>query len=360
VSGEGGDDGQEKSFEASETKIRKSREKGDTPQSSEANSFMLYAGFLSVIFIVGGVAIRQLFSALSSMLAHPSMMGHRVLQDKDGQVLSELLTRIALAVSPVFLIPVVFIFGSLIVQRAIVIAPAKILPKLSRISLISNAKQKYGLNGMVEFLKRLAKLAFISVIALLFFAQAFFELAGLSAMSTFHLLGEMKDVTLELTLYMLIATGLITLVDLPYARFAHLKKLRMTFQELKDEAKENEGDPHMKRARRMRAEEIAKSTMLRDVAKADVVIVNPTHYAVALEWDRDSGTVPVCVAKGVDEMALRIRERAELHNIAIHSDPPCARSLHAMVEIGDGIKPEHYAAVAAAIHFADKMRPNPY
>jgi len=360
MSSEGGDDGQEKSFDASETKIRKSREKGDTPQSTEANSFMLYAGFLVVILVTGGMVMQHLFSALSSMLAHPSKMGHLALQDGEGQIFSDLITRIALSIAPVFLIPVVFIFGSLIVQRAIVIAPDKIKPKLSRISLISNAKQKYGANGMVEFVKRLAKLVFISVIALLFFAQAFYELAGLSAMSTFHLLGEMQDVTIKLTFYMLIATGLITMIDLPYAQFAHLKKLRMTFQEIKDESKENEGDPHMKRARRMRAEEISKSNMLRDVAKADVVIVNPTHYSVALEWAREKGAVPICVAKGVDEMALRIRERAELHNIAIHSDPPCARSLYAMVEIGDGIKPEHYAAVAAAIHFADKMRPKPY
>ena len=116
----------------------------------------------------------------------------------------------------------------------------------------------------------------------------------------------------------------------------------------------------MKRARRMRAEEISRSNMLRDAATADVIIVNPTHYAVALKWSRDKGAVPLCVAKGVDEMAMRIRERAKLHDIPIHSDPPCARSLHAIVEIGDGIKPEHYAAVAAAIHFADIVRPKAY
>ncbi len=358
---EGSDnDGQEKNFEASETKIKKSRDKGDTPQSTEANTFMLYTAFLVVILMVGGPVMKHLFSTLSAMLARPSALGYMVLQDQDAGPFTDMLIRIVAAISPVFLIPIVFILGSLIVQQAIVVAPEKIKPKLSRISPISNAKQKYGPNGMVEFLKRLAKLSLISVIAGLFFYQAFFELASLSALPAYHLLVEMKAVALKLTFYMLIATALITLIDLPYARFAHMKKLRMTFQEVKDESKENEGDPHMKRARRMQAEEISKSSMLRDVAKADVVIVNPTHYAVALQWSRDKGAVPICLAKGVDEIAMRIRERAKLHDISIHSDPACARSLYAMIEIGDGIKPEHYAAVAAAIHFADKIRPQSY
>ena len=213
---------------------------------------------------------------------------------------------------------------------------------------------------MVEFLKRLAKMTFIGVIAGIFFSQVFFKLSSLSTLPEHYILIEMKDEALLLTLYIIIGTGLITLVDLPYARFAHLKKLRMTFQEIKDEAKESEGDPHMKRERRMRAEAISRSTMLNDVAKADVIIVNPTHYAVALKWSRASGEVPTCLAKGIDDLAMRIRERAELHDIPIHSDPPCARSLYAMVEVGDGIMYEHYAAVAAAIHFADQAKTKPY
>ena len=353
-------DGQEKSFDASESKIKKSRDKGDTPQSKEANTFMLYASLMVVIIMVGGSASRQLHASMSIMLARPAELGTMLLQDQDAVPFKNILGDIVIAMGPVFLIPIVFILISLVIQQAIVVAPEKIKPKLSRISPISNAKQKYGPTGMVEFLKQLAKLSFIAAIAGLFFYQAFYELAGLSGTLPQTLLGEMKRVSLKLTLYILIATALITLIDLPYARFAHMKKLRMTLQEVKDETKESEGDPHMKRARRMRAEEISKSNMLRDVSKADVIIVNPTHYAVALQWSRDKGAVPLCVAKGTDELAMRIRERASLHNIPIHSDPPCARSLHALVEVGEGIKPEHYAAVAAAIHFADNARPKPF
>lgn len=360
MSGEGGDEGQEKSFDASEGKIKKSRQKGDTPQSTEANTFMLYLSLVVVILLFGAGVISNLFAGLSVMLSKADMIGDIALQGQDSTVFADILSGLAVAAMPLFLIPVLFILVSLIVQRAIVVAPEKIKPKLSRISPVSNAKQKYGMNGMVEFLKRLAKMSLIGVIAGLFFYQTFFELTALSGMPRHFLLEEMRSVAVELTFYMLIATGLITLLDLPYTQFAHLKKLRMTFQELKDEAKENEGDPHLKRERRMRAENVARSSMLRDVSTADVIIVNPTHYAVALKWSRETKDVPVCVAKGVDEMAFRIRERAEQHDIPIFSDPPCARSLHALVEIGDSIRYEHYAAVAAAIHFADQAQKKPY
>ena len=130
----------------------------------------------------------------------------------------------------------------------------------------------------------------------------------------------------------------------------------MSHKELRDEYKESEGDPAMKQQRRQRAQDIAMNQMMGDVPSADVVVVNPTHYAVALKWKRGSGEVPVCVAKGVDEVAARIREKAREAGVPIHSDPPTARALHATIEIGQQISQEHYRPVAAAIRFADAMR----
>lgn len=358
------DDGsQEKSFDASESKIRKSREKGDTPQSTEANTLMLYIGLaLSIVLIGPSVGSRSLIS-LSSFLEYPEDIGAHFLL-REGRAPITQLDSIAiapiLAIFPVFGILIAVILVSLIVQQAIVFAPEKLKPKLSRISPISNVKQKYGGQGMVEFGKRFFKLSFITIVAGFFFFSLLKTLPGMSAIAPANILPEMQDVALSLTLYMSVAMALITLFDLPYSRFAHLKKLRMTLKEVKDEAKESEGDPHMKSARRRQAMSMSQSTMLQDIVGADVVIVNPTHYAVALKWDRSKKSVPVCVAKGVDEMALRIRQRAQLYKVAIHSDPPCARSLYATIEIGDSINPEHYAAVAASIHFADSLKPKVY
>jgi flagellar biosynthesis protein FlhB len=144
--------------------------------------------------------------------------------------------------------------------------------------------------------------------------------------------------------------------DFLWQKFSHLKRNRMSRKDLMDEMKDSEGDPHVRAQRRQRAQEVANNRMLQDVATADVVVVNPTHYAVALKWKRGSRTAPICVAKGVDEVAARIRERAALAGVPVHSDPPTARAVYAGVKIGEQIRPEHYRAVAAAIRFAEAMR----
>ena len=154
----------------------------------------------------------------------------------------------------------------------------------------------------------------------------------------------------------LIVAAVMGAVDWLWEWLQHLRKNRMTRQELMDETKSSEGDPQMKQQRRARAQAIAMNQMLGDVPGADVVVVNPTHYAVALRWDRAGRGVPVCVAKGVDEVARRIRETAAEAGVPIFSDPPTARSLHATVEIGAPILPDQFKAVAAAIRFADLMR----
>ncbi len=358
---EGGDDSsQEKSFDATETKIRKSREKGDTPQSTEANTLLLYLGVFIAIFLAGGYGATKIFTSMTSLLAYPDRISSSLLLSGDGSALFDVMRGIGAGLFPLFLLPFCVLIMSLIVQQAVVFAPTKLKPKLSKISPISNAKQKYGGNGMVEFGKRFAKLIFITVIAGIFFAGTFFTLPSLASLPAIMIMIEIRSVTMTLLLYMIGAMAVLTLIDLPYVRFAHLKKLRMTLQEIRDENKDSEGDPHMKSARRARAQAISQSTMMRDVATADVIIVNPTHYAVALKWARTPGSAPICVAKGTDDVALQIRQRAKLHAVPIHSDPPCARSLHALVEIGETIKAEHFSAVAAAIHFADQLKPKSY
>lgn len=353
-------DGQEKSFDASEQKIRKSREQGDAPQSTETSTFVLYLGFALTVLLAGGYVVTGIYNSLIAMLVRPDEIGRNALVQKNSTILTDGVLQAIGYAFPVLVIPGVFIIVSLIAQQSIVVAPTKLKPKMSKISPISNAKQKYGPGGLAEFGKRLAKLLFVAAIAIWFFYQEFPELPALSGMSPYQLLPELKKDALDLLLYMLIATAVLAAIDLPFKRFAFYKKLRMTLQEVRDEMKDSEGDPYLKRERRARAAALTQSTMLQDITSADVIIVNPTHYAVALKWAREEGGVPVCVAKGVDEIAMRIRERADMHDVPIHSNPPCARSLYATVEIGEGIKPEHYAAVAAAIHYADQFKTKAY
>jgi flagellar biosynthetic protein FlhB len=145
-------------------------------------------------------------------------------------------------------------------------------------------------------------------------------------------------------------------VDLVWQRLHHLSRNRMSRKELEDEMRESEGDPMLKGQRRQAGIAIAMNQAAAAVPKADVVIVNPTHFAVALAWDRGGGRAPVCVAKGVDEVALRIRTLAAEAGVPVRSDPPTARALHAAVDVGQEVPSAHFRAVAAAIRFADRIR----
>jgi flagellar biosynthetic protein FlhB len=160
----------------------------------------------------------------------------------------------------------------------------------------------------------------------------------------------------DVALLATVAALVIGLADLVWQRLHHLSRNRMSRKELEDELREAEGDPMLKGQRRQAAVAIAMNQAAAAVPKADVVIVNPTHYAVALAWDRGAGRAPVCVAKGVDEVALQIRRLAAEAGVPLRSDPPTARALHATVAVGEEIPRSHFRAVAAAIRFADKVR----
>ena len=166
----------------------------------------------------------------------------------------------------------------------------------------------------------------------------------------------LAELCIAFLLVVVLVSAAIGGIDAVWQHQEHIRKNRMSRKDIMDENKNSEGDPHLKQERRSRAQAIAAQQMMADVPKADVVIVNPTHYAVALQWARSEGTAPICVAKGVDEIAMRIRETAAEAAVPIHSDPPTARALHATTDIGVEIAPEHYQAVAAAIRFADNLR----
>ena len=258
--------------------------------------------------------------------------------------------------APVFLVPIVAVLLSLFAQQAVTFSGDKLRPKLSRLSILGNARQKFGPHGLVEFTKASVKLAAIAVALFLYLGSDLDRMVG-AATAEPQVIGRML---VESLMVLLVITCLIAVaiagVDVVWQRFDHMRRLRMSYQDLREETKQSEGDPYMKAQRRSRAEAIATNRMLLDVPKADVVIVNPTHYAVALKWSRTRGSAPVCVAKGEGELALRIREIAATARIPVHEDPPTARALHATVAIGREIAPEHYRAVAAAIRFADRMR----
>ena len=347
---------QEKSHDATPRKLEQARKKGQMARSTDAQTAMSYLGLATAMFALGGWAAAQIGETLMAFIARPNELAALMTEGAGGDMTLIMMGRIGGAVLPLLALPAALILTLLMAQRAIVIAPDKLKPRLSRISPIENAKQKYGLHGLVEFLKSSIKL--LAVATVLGFA-VYAELDRLSGYV--RMPPRMMPMLLENQLWnilngVLILSVCIGLADMLWQRHQHLRKMRMSHQELRDEGKHSEGDPHMRQARRERGRAIANNRMLNDVPNADVVIVNPEHYAVALKWNRASGSVPVLVAKGVDQIAQAIRLRAEQAGVPIHSDPPTARSLHALVDVNQPISPEHYKAVAAAIVFADRLR----
>ncbi|MEM9422416.1 MAG: flagellar type III secretion system protein FlhB [Pseudomonadota bacterium] len=346
--------GQDKSFDATPEKKKKARKKGNIPISTDVAVFASYAGALVGLAMIGGAAVR--FSeGLVGFFWHPVAVTDQLFSGAGGA--HALLQGPLLLVGAVVLPAAVFVVVGLIAQQGIAFAPTKLKPDLKRIHPWEGMKRKYGATGMTEFLKSAAKITLVAAVGggYLWSQRDSF----LSAMMRQH--NEVPSLLLGQVMSVLgIACGiafLISLVDLPLQQSTHAKRLRMTRQEVGDENKEMEGDPTQRQARKRRAQELAQNQMLRDTASADVIIVNPTHYAVALKWDRSADSVPVCVAKGVDHFALSLIDRARLSGVPVREDPPCARALHATVDVGAPIRPEHFAAVAAAIRFAETVRP---
>ncbi|TVQ58339.1 MAG: flagellar biosynthesis protein FlhB [Rhodobacteraceae bacterium] len=353
---EGEDQGQEKNFEPTPRKLEQAREKGDVAKSTDVNAAAAYVGLIAAVLAFGGAAASGFAEALMPFIGAVDLLEGRVLGPGGRRASLDILGRAAMALTPIFVAPAVMVLVSLVAQQAIVAAPDKIMPKLSRINPISVAKNKYGPTGLVEFLKSAAKMLLISTGVWFWLAAETPRIVALSAGDARALPMHLGETLLSLLTVVAVIAAAIAAVDYLWQRYDHERKLRMTYEEIKRDSKETEGDPYMKQARRRRAEEIATNQMLQDVPKADVVIVNPEHYAVALTWSRKQGAAPVCVAKGVDAVAAAIRARAVEAGVPIHRDPPTARTLFAAVKIGAEIQPDHYRAVAAAIRFAEDIR----
>ncbi len=350
------EDDDDKQFEPSQRKLDEARRKGDIPRSTDITTAASYGGFILAGMAMGPVAFVGLGSSLSVLLDQADSLARTTFAGDAGSLAGGIMGKVAPAVSPWFALPAVLALLSIIAQQGLVFASDKVAPKLSRISPISGLKNKFGRAGLFEFVKSFGKLIVFSIVLGFFLTFKLPSLIETLSMSPGQIATRMTELAIGLLTIVLGIAMVLGVVDLIWQHAEHNRKNRMTRQEMIDEHKESEGDPQLKQQRRQKGIEIAMNQMLAEVPKADVIIVNPTHFAVALKWERTKGRAPVCIAKGVDDIAAKIRELAAQHAIPIHSDPPTARALHASVEIGDEIRPEHYRAVAAAIRFAETLR----
>ncbi|MCL3881693.1 EscU/YscU/HrcU family type III secretion system export apparatus switch protein [Marivita sp. GX14005] len=352
MSGESEDQG-DKPYEASRRKLEEARKKGEIVRSQDAVNLGGLVLFILAVHVLFGGVMTDIVGDIAAFL-------RRAIQDPAGQDAPRLSAAVAGWILPMvivlFLVPFSVILTGLIAARQVIFTADKLKPKLNRISPLANAKKKYGPSGLFEFLKNFIKfLVFAGIMTV--FARDSYRLFESAILRGAHAaLANVFDMAVRWLWCAFAAYCAFAVIDLFWQAKEHAKKNRMSHKELKDEHKNEEGDENVRQQRRARAEEIATNRMLVDVPKATVVITNPTHFAVALQWSGAPGTVPKCVARGTDETARKIREIAMQSGVPLYRDPPTAREIYANVKIGMTIEQDHYKAVAAAIAYARRIQ----
>jgi flagellar biosynthesis protein FlhB len=357
MSGPGAEeDSGERSHEPTQKRLDDARKRGQGPHSADMITAAAYGGLTLTALTVGTSGLVAAAGALIVPLAQADRMAAQVFGGGGGAVLGGAVWAVVLPLLPWFGLPAACALLAIFAQRGTVFAPEKLHLKGSRLSPLAGLKQRLGPSGLVEFGKSFVKLILFAIVLGWLLAGALPRFLMLVGMET----GPVLQVILRETVSLLVlVTGLaltIGVADMVWQQVKFRNSNMMTRKDVTDEQKESEGDPHTKGQRRQRGQAIAMNQMLADVPKASVVIVNPTHYAVALSWNPAGGGAPVCVAKGTDAIAARIREIAMEHGIPLHRDAPTARALFATVEIGTEIGRDHYRAVAAAIRFAERLK----
>ncbi|RED12775.1 EscU/YscU/HrcU family type III secretion system export apparatus switch protein [Pontivivens insulae] len=339
----------EKSHDPTDRRLQTARDEGNIERSPDVDAFLAYLGLTLTLALFGDSLVDGFGIALRAFISSPDQMMELA---HAGSALGVGLS----ALTPFFAVPALIVLAGLVARRGIAISAKAILPKLSRIDPVQGAGQKFGATGLFNFAKSTVKLIVVSVAVSVYLIGQIDLIAGLARAERSAVVVVLGQIIVDILIIVTAISFAIAVLDYLWQRFDHRRKLRMTHQELRDETKEGEGDPHIKGQRRQRAQDIAGNQMLTDMQDADVVMVNPTDFAVALKWDRDGGGAPVCVAKGQGEMAARIRDIAAEHGIPLHRDVPATRALFASTKLGEEVPEDLYRAVAAAIRFADTIR----
>ena len=264
--------------------------------------------------------------------------------------------QLALIMAIPFGMFVVIALAATIMQTGFVFTTEKLGFDFERINPLAGAKRMFSQQALVELVKNLVKLTVVGAIGMFVVYPQFKLIAHLPALDTPAVLEFLHSVVSRLLLAIALIVVIIAGADWFYQRFAYIRRMRMTKQEVKDEQKQTEGDPMVKARLRALRMQRARQRMMAAVPKADVVITNPTHYACALKYDMESMGAPVLVAKGQELVALRIRQIAQEHDVPIVENPPLARALYATVDLDKEIPPQHYKAVAEVISYVFRLK----
>jgi flagellar biosynthetic protein FlhB len=336
-----------KTEEPTAKKLSDARAKGDVAKSADISQLASLAGAFGVVVMAGGWLTRDMVNALLPFLAHAGTM------DVEGA--AQVIAQKAVFAALPALVMVMLVSGLLgaaanVAQSGFILSADKIKPDLKKLDLIKGLGRIFGPDGLMQFAKSAVKFLVTGLIAWMVLRPHAEELQNLVGMDVGAMMPLAMKLCTKLFWAVLIFLVMTAGFDWFWQRMRFNKRMRMTLQEVKDEFKQSDGDPHIKGKRRQIQMQRSRQRMMQAVPKATVVIMNPTHYAVALRYETGDAA-PICVAKGVDDLALKIRAVAEEHGVHVLEDPPLARALYAAVEIDDQIPADQFEAVAKIIGF---------
>ena len=347
--------GQEKTEAPTEKKRRESREEGQVAFSRELPSAALLAGILLTLIATSPLildAFREMTTQIFREMSKADELSIGSLYDLSGEIFSTLLP----AFTPFAAIIVLVGILASILQVGVQITLKAIAPKFNKISPLTGLKRLFSTQSLADFLKSMAKLIIVGIVGYITYMDKITELNGLSVATPEAILEYNFTVVAEVSGKIVLALVAIAIFDYLYQRWHHEKQLMMTKQEVKEETKQTEGDPQLKARIRQIQREMSNARMMQEVPKADALIVNPTHFSVAILYDRDVMEAPEVTAKGTDHMALRMRTVARENSVPILERPELARDLYANVEIGETIPERFYKAIAEILAFVYRLR----
>ena len=347
-------DNEDRTEAPSEKRLREARERGDSPRSRElANVAVLGCATLALKVTgphIGGASRDWMRNALQF---EPGLIGQ---PERLPVYAAKQLLTLLLPITPLIAAALVGCMLAPAAMGSLRFSGQALKTDLTRLSPMAGIKRMYGKESLVEFARSVLRLLLIGGIAALVIKGSLPRLMDLPSQSLEGAVSNGVDMVLGVFLAVVMSMGLLAALDVPYQRFAWRAKLKMTKQELRDEAKESDGNPEVKARMRHAAREMANRRMMDAVPTADVIVTNPTHYAVALKYEAGAMRAPKVVAKGVDEMALRIRELGSQNKVALVEAPPLARALYRQCKVDEEIPVKLYAAVAQVLTYIFQLK----
>ncbi|SEH35075.1 flagellar biosynthesis protein FlhB [Magnetospirillum fulvum] len=348
------EESEDKSEQPTDRKLDNARKEGQVATSIEVRTWAGLMGTLVVVALMAGPLAHDLNALLLPFIERPHAF------DMTPSGLGRTLTDVTFETLLLLLVPLslLLVLGvvSVVAQNGLLLVPKRIMPDFNKINPMKGLTRLLSMNNLVEFLKSLFKVTTAGIVVFVVLSGRINEYVGLAALDLPTILDYLRRQILHMMIIAMLLVTALAAADWAYQRMSFTKKMKMSKQEVKDEHKQTEGDPMIKgRLRNLRMQR-ARSRMMSAVPTADVVVTNPTHYAVALKYDMETMGAPRLVAKGADLIAKRIRELAEEHEIPVVENPPLARALFATVDIDAEIPPEHYKAVAEVIGYVMKLK----